>query len=204
LFVIIAPNDISDSILMINSQMTDSTQHQFHMLCPGCGYEAVFNFQPKFCSECGEKLTEDNKGNNGQPLSTSSTATNTHGQTLSSDNQPSNFRDKTMSTAGSEQSLITNNSCTPVGSKKSQGTAVATGKQNSHVLVSCMHSYMQCNNKVVIFKSLIPTFGQLQWVNVIKERLPKVGIKILKISYVRILFLVSLLFVAMINPYSVF
>ena len=33
---------------------------------------------------------------------------------------------------------------------------------------------------------------------------PKVGIKPLKISYVGILFLVSLLFVAVINPYSVF
>jgi len=33
---------------------------------------------------------------------------------------------------------------------------------------------------------------------------PKVGIKLLKISYVRILILVSLLFVAVINPYSVF
>jgi len=32
---------------------------------------------------------------------------------------------------------------------------------------------------------------------------PKVGIKPLKISYVRILFLVFLLFVAVINPYSV-
>ena len=32
----------------------------------------------------------------------------------------------------------------------------------------------------------------------------KVGIKLLKISYVRILFLVSLLFIAVINPYSVF
>jgi len=38
----------------------------------------------------------------------------------------------------------------------------------------------------------------------IKECLPKVGIKLLKISYVRILFLVSLLFVAVNNPYSVF
>jgi len=38
----------------------------------------------------------------------------------------------------------------------------------------------------------------------IKECLPKVGIKILKISYVRILFLVSLPFVAVINPYSIF
>jgi len=38
----------------------------------------------------------------------------------------------------------------------------------------------------------------------IKECLPKVGIKLLKISYVRILFLVSLFFVAAINPYSVF
>jgi len=35
----------------------------------------------------------------------------------------------------------------------------------------------------------------------IKECLPKVGIKLLKISYVRTLFLVSLLFVAVINPY---
>jgi len=41
-------------------------------------------------------------------------------------------------------------------------------------------------------------------VNMIKECLPKVGIKPLKISYVRILFLVSLLFVVVINPYSVF
>jgi len=32
----------------------------------------------------------------------------------------------------------------------------------------------------------------------------KVGIKLLKISHVRILFLASLLFVALINPYSVF
>jgi len=37
----------------------------------------------------------------------------------------------------------------------------------------------------------------------IKECLPKVGIKLLKISHVRILFLVSLFFVAEINPYSV-
>jgi len=37
-----------------------------------------------------------------------------------------------------------------------------------------------------------------------KKCLPKVGIKILKISYVKMLFLVSLLFVAVINPYSVF
>jgi len=38
----------------------------------------------------------------------------------------------------------------------------------------------------------------------IKECLPKVGIKLLKISYVRTLFLVSLLFAAVINPYLVF
>jgi len=38
----------------------------------------------------------------------------------------------------------------------------------------------------------------------IKECLPKVGIKLLNISYVRILFLVSLLFVAVINPYLFF
>jgi len=38
----------------------------------------------------------------------------------------------------------------------------------------------------------------------IKDCLPKLGIKLLKISHVRILFLVSLLFVAVINPYSVF
>ena len=38
----------------------------------------------------------------------------------------------------------------------------------------------------------------------IKECLPKVVIKLLKISYVRILLLVSLLFVAVINCYSVF
>jgi len=33
---------------------------------------------------------------------------------------------------------------------------------------------------------------------------PKVGIKLLKIPYVRILFLISLLFVTVINLYSVF
>jgi len=38
----------------------------------------------------------------------------------------------------------------------------------------------------------------------IKECLPKLGIKLLKISYVRISFLVSLLLVAVINPYSAF
>jgi len=38
----------------------------------------------------------------------------------------------------------------------------------------------------------------------IKECLPKVGIKLLKISYVRISFPVSLLFVAVTNPYLVF
>jgi len=54
------------------------------------------------------------------------------------------------------------------------------------------------------FKSLIPTFGPLQYVNMIKKYLPKVGIKFLKISHIRILFLVSLLFVVVINPYSVF
>jgi len=37
----------------------------------------------------------------------------------------------------------------------------------------------------------------------IKECLPKIGIKLLRISHVRILFLVSLHFVAVINPYSV-
>jgi len=38
----------------------------------------------------------------------------------------------------------------------------------------------------------------------IKECLPKVGIKLLKLSHVRILFLASLLFVAVIDPYSAF
>jgi len=38
----------------------------------------------------------------------------------------------------------------------------------------------------------------------IKKCLPKVGIKFLKISHVTMLFPISLLFVAMINPYSVF
>jgi len=55
----------------------------------------------------------------------------------------------------------------------------------------------------IFFKSSIPTFGPLQYVNMIKEWFPKVGIKLLKISHVRILFLVFLLFVAVINPYSV-
>jgi len=52
------------------------------------------------------------------------------------------------------------------------------------------------------FKSLIPTFGPLA--TVVKECLLKAEIKFLKIPHVIILFLVSLLFVAVINPYSVF
>jgi len=55
-----------------------------------------------------------------------------------------------------------------------------------------------------IFNSLIPTFGYLQRINMIKECLLKVGIKLLKILYARILSLVSLLFVAVINPYLIF
>jgi len=38
----------------------------------------------------------------------------------------------------------------------------------------------------------------------IKDCLPKVGIKLLKISHVEIILVVSLPFVAVINPYSVF
>jgi len=52
------------------------------------------------------------------------------------------------------------------------------------------------------FKSLIPTFGKNSLVMLTYWW--TVGIKLLIISHVRILFLVSLLFVAMINPYSVF
>jgi len=50
-------------------------------------------------------------------------------------------------------------------------------------------------------RDMIPTFGPLeyiQWVNIIKEYLPKVGIKYLMSEYS------SVLFVAVINPYSVF
>ena len=53
----------------------------------------------------------------------------------------------------------------------------------------------------IIYKSLIPTFGSLHSVG-----LPKVGIKFYKLSHARmfsrpkILFLVSLLFVALLNP----
>ena len=52
----------------------------------------------------------------------------------------------------------------------------------------------------IIYKSLIPTFGSLQ------VGLPKVGIKLYKLSHARmfshlkILFLVSLLSVALLNP----
>jgi len=62
------------------------------------------------------------------------------------------------------------------------------------------------NNILVkdIFISLIPTFGKHSLIMLTYCNGPKVGIKILKISFVRILFLVSLLFVAVINPYSVF
>jgi len=52
-----------------------------------------------------------------------------------------------------------------------------------------------------IFKSLIPTFGKQSWIMLGA----KVEIKLLKISHVKILFLVSLLSVVLeINPYSVF
>jgi len=53
-------------------------------------------------------------------------------------------------------------------------------------------------------KSLIPTFGKDSLIMLTHCNRPKVVIKLLKISYVRISFLVSLLFVAVINPYSVF
>jgi len=55
-----------------------------------------------------------------------------------------------------------------------------------------------------IFKSLIDTFGKQSLIVLTYCNGPKVGIKLLKISHVRMLFLVSLLFVAVINPYSVF
>jgi len=55
-----------------------------------------------------------------------------------------------------------------------------------------------------MFKSLIPTFDKHSLIILTHCNRPKVGIKLLKISYVGILFLVSLLFVAVINPYSVF
>jgi len=54
------------------------------------------------------------------------------------------------------------------------------------------------------FKSLIPSIGKHSLIMLTYCIKPKVGIKLLNISHVRILFLVSLLFVAVINPYSVF
>jgi len=97
------------------------------------------------------KLTEDNKRSNDQPLSISSTATNTHGQTFSPNNQPSNFRDKTITTAGIEQSLIAS-SCTAVTSFHTSisskqypvagSQALPTGKQNSHDLVRKLYAFL--------------------------------------------------------------
>jgi len=52
-----------------------------------------------------------------------------------------------------------------------------------------------------IFKTLIPTFGKHSVIMLTYFNRPKVGIKP---SHVRILFLVSLLFVAVFNPYSGF
>jgi len=50
----------------------------------------------------------------------------------------------------------------------------------------------------------MPTFGKHSLTMSTYCNGPKVGIKLLKISHVRILFLVSLLVVAVINSYSVF
>jgi len=55
-----------------------------------------------------------------------------------------------------------------------------------------------------IFKSLIPTFGEHSLIMLTYYNEPKVWIKLLKIPHVIILFLISLLYVAVINPYSVF
>jgi len=55
-----------------------------------------------------------------------------------------------------------------------------------------------------MFKNLIRTFGKHSLIMLTYYNGLKVGIKLLKISYVRILFLVSLLYVAVINPFSVF
>jgi len=55
-----------------------------------------------------------------------------------------------------------------------------------------------------IIQSLIPTFGKHSLIMLTYCIGPKVGIKLLKISHVRISFLVTLLFVAVINPYSIF
>jgi len=54
------------------------------------------------------------------------------------------------------------------------------------------------------FKNLIPTFSKHSLIMLTHCNRPKVGIKLLKVSYVRTVFLVYLLFVAVINSYSVF
>jgi len=59
-------------------------------------------------------------------------------------------------------------------------------------------------HKIAIFKNWIPTFGKHPLILLTYCNGPKAMFKLLKISYVKILFLVSLLFVAVINPYSVF
>jgi len=51
----------------------------------------------------------------------------------------------------------------------------------------------------------MPSFGKHSLIMLTYCNVPKIGIKFLKIYHVRILFLASvLLFVAVINPYSVF
>jgi len=89
---------------------------------------------------------------------------------------------------------------------KSKQTRIFKNFKNWVGIDHCYKSKETRNNILIwdIFKSLVPTFGLLQWVNMIKACLPKVRIKLLKISNVRILFLASLLFIAVINPYSVF
>jgi len=54
----------------------------------------------------------------------------------------------------------------------------------------------------IIYLAIVLTLTTFNILNFVNR--PKVGIKLLKISYVRILFLVSLLFAAVINPYLVF
>jgi len=68
---------------------------------------------------------------------------------------------------------------------------------------------METRNNILTFwdtfKSLIPTFGKHSLIMLTHPNRPKVEIKLLKVSQnVKILFLVSLLFVAVIIPYLVF
>jgi len=76
---------------------------------------------------------------------------------------------------------------------KSKQTRIIKNLKTEYGLITSTKSKETRNNILTwdIFKSLIPTYGKHSLIMLTHRNGPKVGIKFLKISHVRILFLVS-------------